>query len=262
MRIPTYERGLSPEVSRPVALPEGAAGGFEARALQNAGRMLGDIADEGVRIALDMQQKADDAAVLEAANAWDERTTKYLNDPDTGLFNRKGKGAKGMSGEAGEWFGKLEGDIMKGLENENQRSLFSKYILRNRSSKIDSIARHERTEFQNYRVEVTDQAVQTAINTIAANYADDAIFDAQIDSAENALMTLLKDQGEEVVTAKVKALHSAAHEARLAQWLEANPRAAEAYFSKYKDGIDGTRHAKWKQAIDNQVDVIRTPGRG
>lgn len=258
MRVPVYERGLSPEVSRPVALPEGAAGGFEAKAMQQAGRMLGDIADEGVRIALDMRQKADDAAVLEAANSWDERTTQYLNDPDTGLFNRKGKGAKGMSGEASTWFGKLEGDIMKGLENENQRSLFSKYILRNRSSKVDSIARHERAEFQNYRVDVTNQAVTNAVNTIAANYADDEIFEAQLDTAENALLTLLSDQGEEVVAAKVKALRSAAHEARLAQWLEANPRAAEAYFKKYKDGIDGTNHAKWTKAIDTQTAVIWT----
>ena len=258
MRVPVYERGLSPEVSRPVALPEGAAGGFEAKAMQQAGRMLGDVADEGVRIALDMRQKADDAAVLEAANSWDERTTKYLNDPDTGLFNRKGKGAKGMSGEATEWFGKLESDLMKGLENENQRSLFSKYILRNRSSKVDSIARHERTEFQNYRVDVTNQAVTNAVNTIAANYADDEIFEAQLDTAENALLTLLSDQGEEVVAAKVKALRSAAHEARLAQWLEANPRAAEAYFKKYKDSIDGTNHAKWAKAIDTQTAVIWT----
>jgi hypothetical protein len=258
MRVPVYERGLSPEVSRPVALPEGAAGGFEAKAMQQAGRMLGDVADEGVRIALDMRQKADDAAVLEAANSWDELTTKYLNDPDSGLFNRKGKGAKGMSGEATEWFGKLESDLMKGLENENQRSLFSKYILRNRSSKVDSIARHERAEFQNYRVEVTNQAVTNAVNTIAANYADDGIFEAQLDTAENALLTLLADQGEEVVTAKVKALHSAAHEARLAQWLEANPKAAEAYFKKYKDGIDGTNHAKWAKAIDTQTAVIWT----
>ncbi len=258
MRIPTYERGLSPEVSRPVTLPEGAAGGFEAKALQNAGRMLGDVADEAVKVAVDMQSKADDAAVLEAANAWDERTTKYLNDPDTGLFNRKGKGAKGMSGEASTWFGKLEGDILKGLENENQRSLFSKYILRNRSSKVDSIARHERTEFQNYRVEVTNTAVTNAVNTIAANYADDGIFEAQLDTAENALLTLLADQGEEVVTAKVKALHSAAHEARLAQWLEADPKAAEQYFKTHKDSIDGTTHAKWAKAIDAQVAVIWT----
>ena len=258
MRIPTYERGLSPEVSRPVTLPEGAAGGFEAKALQNAGRMLGDVADEAVKVAVDMQSKADDAAVLEAANAWDERTTKYLNDPDTGLFNRKGKGAKGMSGEASTWFGKLEGDIMKGLENENQRSLFSKYILRNRSSKVDSIARHERTEFQNYRIEVTNTAVTNAVNTIAANYADDGIFEAQLDTAENALLTLLADQGEEVVTAKVKALHSAAHEARLAQWLEADPKAAEQYFKTHKDSIDGTTHAKWAKAIDAQVAVIWT----
>ena len=258
MRVPVYERGLSPEVSRPVALPEGAAGGFEAKAMQQAGRMLGDIADEGVRIALDMRQKADDAAVLEVANSWDERTTKYLNDPDTGLFNRKGKGAKGMSGEATEWFGKLESDLMKGLENENQRSLFSKYILRNRSSKVDSIARHERTEFQNYRVDVTNQAVTNAVNTIAANYADDEIFEAQLDTAENALLTLLSDQGEEVVAAKVKALHSAAHEARLAQWLEADPKAAEQYFKTHKDSIDGTNHAKWAKAIDAQVAVIWT----
>ena len=258
MRVPVYERGLSPEVSRPVALPEGAAGGFEAKAMQQAGRMLGDIADEGVRIALDMRQKADDAAVLEVANSWDERTTKYLNDPDTGLFNRKGKGAKGMSGEATEWFGKLESDLMKGLENENQRSLFSKYILRNRSSKVDSIARHERAEFQNYRIEVTNTAVTNAVNTIAANYADDGIFEAQLDTAENALLTLLADQGEEVVTAKVKALHSAAHEARLAQWLEADPKAAEQYFKTHKDSIDGTNHAKWAKAIDAQVAVIWT----
>jgi hypothetical protein len=258
MRVPVYERGLSPEVSRPVALPEGAAGGFEAKAMQQAGRMLGDVADEGVRIALDMRQKADDAAVLEAANSWDELTTKYLNDPDSGLFNRKGKGAKGMSGEATEWFGKLESDLMKGLENENQRSLFSKYILRNRSSKVDSIARHERAEFQNYRVEVTNQAVTNAVNTIAANYADDGIFEAQLDTAENALLTLLADQGEEVVTAKVKALHSAAHEARLAQWLETDPKAAEAYFKKNKGAIDGTNHAKWAKAIDAQVAVIWT----
>lgn len=258
MRIPTYERQIGREVPGPLRAPAATVTDYEGAALQNLGRTLGGAADEALKVALDIQQKADDAAVLEAANRWDESTTKYLNDPETGLFNRRGKGAKGMSGEAHEWFGKLEKDITRELENDNQRSLFSKYILRNRGSKIESISRHERTEFQRYRVEVTEGAVKTALSTIAANYTDDGIFEASLAQAENALLTLLADQGEEIVTEKIKELRSQAHIARLAQFLEADPRTAEAYFKANRDAIDGAQHAKLKGAIDKQVQIIWT----
>jgi hypothetical protein len=222
--------------------------------------MMGDVlsgaANELLKIHVAEQAKADDIAVLDASNRWAEDITGFLNDPEKGIYTRMGKGAKGATGDTAKHLDEIEREISKGLENDRQRELFKRFVMRDRLSRIEGVSRHERSEFNKYRMQVADDSVNTAISSISASPYDEETFQAELDRAENAIFSVVGDQGEEIVSEKVKSLHSAAHEARLTGILQDNPRAAEAYFKENKDKIDGQQHAKWKAAIEKEVDIL------
>ncbi len=259
MIIPVYEPQVNRQVNeaplKTASAPAEAFGTTQARALQGAGQMFGGIAAEAEQIFLKEQAKADDAAVLEASNTWSEQVTSYLNDPEKGLLNRRLKGAKGASEEAAKRFDEIEKETFKGLENDRQRNVFKRFVMQNRMNRLEGVAKHERDEFQKYRIQVTEDSMKTALSSIAANYQDNDLFQSELDRGENALLTLFQDQGEEITREKIKAFHSAAHEARLTRLLEDNPKGAEEYFKQNKDQIDGGRHAVWSEQIKKYVMV-------
>lgn len=263
MRIPVYDQQVTPQVApavakRPISYqtPRSITDGSIYKATETMGNTLSGVANELLKIHVAEQAKADDLAVLDASNRWAEDITGFLNDPEKGIYTRMGKGAKGATGDTAKHLDEIEREISKGLENDRQRELFKRFVMRDRLSRIEGVSRHERSEFNKYRLQVADDSVNTAISSISASPYDEETFQAELDRAENAIISIIGDQGEEIVSEKVKSLHSAAHLARLAGILQDNPRAAEAYFKENKDKIDGQQHAKWKAAIEKEVSIL------
>ena len=263
MRIPVYDQQVIPQVApavakRPISYqtPRSITDGSIYKATETMGNALSGAANELLKIHMAEQAKADDIAVLDASNRWAEDITGFLNDPEKGIYTRMGKGAKGATGDTAKHLDEIEREISKGLENDRQRELFKRFVMRDRLSRIEGVSRHERSEFNKYRLQVADDSVNTAISSISASPYDEETFQAELDRAENAIFSIIGDRGEEIVSEKVKSLHSAAHEARLTGILQDNPRAAEAYFKENKDKIDGQRHAKWKAAIEKEVSIL------
>lgn len=263
MRIPVYDQQVTPQVApavakRPISYqtPRSITDGSIYKATETMGNTLSGAANELLKIHMAEQAKADDIAVLDASNRWAEDITGFLNDPEKGIYTRMGKSAKGATGDTAKHLDEIEREISKGLENDRQRELFKRFVMRDRLSRIEGVSRHERSEFNKYRMQVADDSVNTAISSISASPYDEETFQAELDRAENAIFSVVGDQGEEIVSEKVKSLHSAAHEARLTGILQDNPRAAEAYFKENKDKIDGQQHAKWKAAIEKEVDIL------
>lgn len=259
MRLPVYERRgettVAPAAVRSPSAPSGAFGGSTAAALGGVGNALTDAGNEMLKVVLDMQAKADDAAVLEASNRWSESVNGFLNDPEKGLYNRRFAAAKGATTDATKAFDDIEKDLTKKLENDRQRDLFRRFVMQNRTARLEGVSKHEREEFMKYREQTTNDAVSTALSSIAASYSDDSVFEVELKRAENALLTMLDDYGEEIVGAKVKALRSAAHEARLERWLVDDPKSAQAYWKANKDAVDGSRHAQWAEKVEKSVMV-------
>lgn len=263
MRIPVYDQQVTPQVApavakRPISYqtPRSITDGSIYKATETMGNTLSGVANELLKIHVAEQAKADDLAVLDASNRWAEDITGFLNDPEKGIYTRMGKDAKGATGDTAKHLDEIEREISKGLENDRQRELFKRFVMRDRLSRIEGVSRHERSEFNKYRLQVADDSVNTAISSISASPYDEETFQAELDRAENAIISIIGDQGEEIVSEKVKSLHSAAHEARLTGILQDNPKAAEAYFKENKDKIDGKQHAKWKAAIEKEVSIL------
>jgi len=254
MRLPVYERRgettAAPAAVRSTSAPSGAFGASSAAALGGMGDALTGAGNEMLKIVLDMQAKADDAAVLEASNRWSESVNGYLNDPEKGLYNRRFKAAKGAVTDATKAFDDIEKDLTGKLENDRQRDLFRRFVMQNRMTRLEGVSKHERAEFLKYREQTANEAVSTSLSSIAASYRDDNIFEVELKRAENALLTMLDDYGEEIVEAKVKALRSAAHEARLERWLVEDPKSAQAYWKANRGAIDGSRHAQWSEKVE------------
>lgn len=261
MKVPVYERQMSPEVSKYGSgwnkPPAAAFGILEAKALQGAGRTLDDAASALASAAAEMEGRANDAAVLDASSLWTQRANEYLYHPDTGLYGRTGRDARGASGDAAKFFAELERDIFKGLDNDVQRDLFRKYIQRNALERLNGVARHERVQFDRYRADAAEKAANSAIATVTADYRDDALFDAEMDRAENALLTLLGPANEDAVTAKMREVTSVAHEARLNRWIEADPRGAESYLEKNIDMLLPERRESMRAKTERAMEEVR-----
>lgn len=260
MKVPVYERQLSPEISQfgtgwnkpPVA----AFGTLEAKALGALGNAVGDAAGEMAVIAVKKRQQADDAAVLEAYGKWSGRVNSFLHNPDKGLYARTLKEAKGATADAEKYFAEAERETFRELENNEQRNLFRKFVARNVAERMNGVSRFELREFERYRKNVVEEVSSNALTTISANFSDDGIFDAELDNAENAILTLYGDLGEEAVTDKVKELHSAAHEMRVVRWMEEDPRQAEKYFREQEKKILPARREELRTKTRKAMDEI------
>ena len=53
--------------------------------------------------------------------------------------------------------------------------------MQNRMSRLEGVSKHERDEFQKYRIQVTNDTVTTALSSIAANYQDNDLFQSELD---------------------------------------------------------------------------------
>lgn len=245
---PTYE---SPQVT-PNALPQARFAAPEmpdiaGKQTQQMATGLMQAGGAAARIALDVQNTANQLRVDDALNQAKEAALNLAYDKDTGFTNLKGINAlQRPDGQplAEEYGGTLKttiDNIAGSLGNDAQRQAFAQHANDILTSFKAQAIQHEAQEFKTYSLSVSDGVQATALRDIGLNWNNPDAINSAVDriQAEVYRQGQLLGKSAEWVDAKSRELTSNAHKVALLTALDRNdPAYASAYLKKYADQMN------------------------
>lgn len=135
------------------------------RGLSMAGRAATDIAVE-------QQQHADTASLLEADNKLTEwQNNTFFNQQD-GVYTRKGKNAQDVTNQTLDQFDKYQQEVGASLTNDRQRERFNQIVQSRKSSMSQDLNKYEFTQNQQYMNDTDNASVKLSQDSAALNFND------------------------------------------------------------------------------------------
>lgn len=263
--VPTYD---TPQVS-PNTVPQTA---FDAPTVQptaaqqviDTGRAM-SAAGQGVgRIALDLQQQANELRVTDALNQAKEQTIKLTFDKDTGYTNLKGINAlqrpdgKSLEQEYSEQLEKQLSALSQGLGNEAQRAMFKQNADAIASNFRSGIVKHEADQFNEYSMSVSEGVQSTALREIGLNWSNPEVIDKAVQriKAETYRQAQLLGKSAEWQDARTRELTSKAHLTAMSAALDkGDPLFADSYLKKYGEQMQADDLLRARGLVNKEVDL-------
>ena len=166
-----FNIGLGRPTMQANANAEMFRGGMDWRPL---GQGVADVAKATAMIAEDVVRKEDEARMLEAYTGLGQDLDPFLYG-DNGIYNRQGERALGSVKEAKAFFDKEVEKRSKGLSTNAARG-FAEKARQLRLATTHSIARHEGTEREKWRMGNQVATVKMEEDTTLLNFGDDRQF--------------------------------------------------------------------------------------
>lgn len=178
-RVPTYDNfqtrpGLQPQVEARVPNAPDVAG----RQMAQMGQAVQGLGGEVGRIALDMQQQANQVKLNDAMNKAMQAQLRLTFDPAEGYTHLRGDAAltrpdgKALPNEFDEKLGKTLDEIEGTLGNEAQKTAFRQQAGQLRTQFQGKVTAHMAKEFGDYQISVQDGTIATARDQMALAWGD------------------------------------------------------------------------------------------
>lgn len=210
------------------------------------------------------QQRANETAIIDAMNQYQQGVQSRLYDAETGVLTQKGKDAIGAGQSFYDWEKDHSGKIEQGLNNDFQRETFRQRVAGARVNQMRQIEPHiaqERTRWQQQAL--TGQATlaqremvalaQQIANAPTQQQRDQLEWDLLMQSGlySGTIDMLVEDLPKEQQDVKRGELISFAHQSVVEAMLDnENPTQANVYLTEYGDEILPTERVALKQKID------------
>lgn len=178
-RVPTYDNfqtrpNLQPQVEARVPNAPDVAG----RQMAQMGQAVQGLGGEVGRIALDMQQQANQVKINDAMNRAVQAQLRLTFDPAEGYTHLRGDAAltrpdgKALPNEFDEKLGKSLDEIEGTLGNEAQKTAFRQQAGQLRTQFQGKVTAHMAKEFGDYQISVQDGTIATARDQMALAWGD------------------------------------------------------------------------------------------
>lgn len=231
---------------------------------QQMGRSMQQFGGEVGRIALDMQNQANQLRVTDATNQAKEAALRAAYDKDVGFTNLKGVNAldrpdgKALADEYTESLQKQMQGIAAGLGNDAQRLAFSQNANDILFSVRSQATQHEAQEYKTYALSVAEGVQSTAMRDISLNWNNPGAVDSAITriKSETYRQAQLLGKSAEWQEAQARKLASGAHKLALVTALESNdPLYADGYLSKYGKDMEADDILAVRGLITKTIDL-------
>lgn len=228
--------------------------------LQQLGQQASAAGGQLGKIALDMQQQANQVRVNDAINQVKEEQLRLTYDKDTGFTALKGINAlQRPDGKplAEEYTGTLQKRITAlavTLGNDAQRAQFMQQTGGLLAAFRGDILQHEAGEFKTYSLSVADGIIATAQRDIGLNFANPEATGAAIEriKAETYRQAQLLGTSAEWQDAAVRQAESRAHKLAIDAALEqGDAPLAQQYLSQHKDGMAADDLFQARKGVDD-----------
>ncbi len=263
--VPTYDAPqVTPNTVPQVAFDAPTAQPTAAQQGAQFGQALSSVGQTAGRIALDLQQQANELRVTDALNQAKEQAMRLTFDKDAGYSNLKGINAlqrpdgKSLEQEYSETLQKELSGLSQGLGNETQRALFKQNadaILNNFRS---GLVKHEADQFQTYSLSVSEGVQSTALREIGLNWNNPQVIDKAVQriKAETYRQSALLGKSAEWQDARTRELTSKAHLTALSAALDnGDPLFADGYLKKYGEQMEADDLLRARGLVNKEVDL-------
>ena len=263
--VPTYD---TPQVS-PNTVPQTA---FDAPTVQptaaqqaiNTGQALSAAGQSAGRIALDLQQQANELRVTDALNQAKESAMRLTFDKDNGYTNLKGINAlqrpdgKSLEQEYSEQLQKQLSALSQGLGNETQRAMFKANADAISNNFRSGLVKHEADQFQEYSLSVSEGVQSTALREIGLNWNNPEVIDKAVQriKAETYRQGQLLGKSAEWQDARTRELTSKAHLTAMSAALDkGDPLFADSYLKKYGEQMQADDLLRARGLVNKEMDL-------
>lgn len=229
--------------------PEDYGNGPSAQGLQK----------QAIDLFQEQKKNADQVAVLDADAQFRDKQNDILYNQQTGVLNKQGKDALGITEEASPKLRQAMGNIQDSLSDPAQKAAFQR-MAQSRLEESDKIMQvHSRQEFQKYDTNLTDSSVDNEKNTAIQNYTDPDAVKLSISRAN----AMFEDYGsrhgmpDEWVKDKQASITSNIQSGIITRMLDnGNDVQAQQYYKANKQDISGDQVA----AVEKQLEIGSTRG--
>jgi hypothetical protein len=244
--VPVYDapqeqlRPLGSPDLHSVASPEVLGGA--ARNAEKFGKGLAAAGDDIAQVAIKIKQRDDADQVFRAETALKDA---YLKQEQEWRKGRQGRFAQGLTQEADKWWNDQIQQQAKGLKSADAQRLFAQRAASYREQGLTTSSHWEQSQL----VKSEDDSYK-ATQSSTVGMAVAAGTPVAVDSARDELRRKVTAQGAlrgwtpEIVQAETTARLTDLHTQMVQGLAKDNPAQAAIYFEKFKDEIDGAKHAE------------------
>lgn len=231
---------------------------------QQTGRAMQQFGGDMGRLALGMQQQANQLRVTDALNRAKETALRMTYDPEEGFTNLKGINAlerpngKPLADEYAENLQKQLQEIAGSLGNDAQRQAFSLDAQSILTSVRSQAMQHEAQEYKTYALSVAEGVQSTAMRDISLNWDNPQAIDSAIKriKSETYRQANLLGKSAEWQESRARELASGAHKVALVAALESNDASyADTYLKKYSKDMNADDILAVRGLITKEVDL-------
>lgn len=219
--------------------------------------------DAASRIALDVQNEANQLRVDDALNRAKEAALRLTYDKDAGFTSQRGINAlerqsgKPLADEYGDALNEQISTISGSLGNDAQRQLFARHSANLQLQFRGQATQHEANEFKTYALSVREGTIANRMQEIGLNYNNPEIIDEAVTSIRAATYDSARLLGKsaEWAEAQARKMTSNAHKVALSAALEKNDLTyAEGYLTKYAGQMDADDILRTRGLITKEMD--------
>lgn len=264
-RVPLYDSLQASPTSLPsVRLNAPDMPDVAGRQAQEMGQGLMQAGGEVGRIALDMQNTANQLRVDDALNQAKETALRLAYDKEEGFTNLKGINAlerpdgKPLADEYGDKLNQQIQQLSGSLGNDAQRQAFARSSNDILTSFKGQAIQHESSEYKTYALSVSDGVQSTALRDIGLNWNNPDAINSAVDriKAETFRQAQLLGKSAEWQEAAARKLTSNAHKTALLAALENNDVTyADSYLKKYSGQMDADDILAVRGHITKEMDA-------
>lgn len=264
-RVPTYDTLQVSQTSMPQAsVATATVQPTAAQQAQQFGQALSSAGQAAGRIALDLQQQANELRVTDALNQAKEQAMRLTFDKDAGYSNLRGINAlqrpdgKSLEQEYSETLQKELSGLAQGLGNEAQRAMFQQNANGILSNFRNGLVKHEADQFQEYSLSVSEGVQSTALREIGLNWNNPQTIDKAVQriQAETYRQAQLLGKSAEWQDARTRELTSKAHLTALSAALDSNnPLFADGYLKKYGEQMQADDLLRARGLVNKEMDL-------
>lgn len=263
--VPTYDTlQVSPNTVPQAAFDAPTVQPTAAQSTAQLGQAMSAAGQNVGRIALDLQQQANELRVTDALNQAKESAIKLTFDKDAGYTNLKGINAlqrpdgKSLEQEYSDELQKQLSALSQGLGNEAQRAMFKQNADAIASNFRSGIVKHEADQFNEYTMSVSEGVQSTALREIGLNWNNPEVIDKAVlrIKAETYRQAQLLGKSAEWQDARTRELTSKAHLTAMSAALDkGDPLFADRYLKKYGEQMQADDLLRARGLVNKEVDL-------
>lgn len=199
---------------------------------------LGQATDLLAEAQLRLQRERDTTRVFEASAQFGD----VLRQQNEAWRGRKGSAAFGIQDDAVQWWEKEPSKISVELENDQQRTMFDRFVAQQRDANLDSLSTYESGERHVARNQAADAAITNQVSLAAQNYDSPSAVSAARDQVVEkvAVQAYFNGWDKNVTEAKKREALTRLHVSVFENMVERSPETARKYLDATKGEIDGT----------------------